>query len=626
MAGARFAYRSWKEHRLYSPFAALGEPVLVVGAGEAGRAAHPRARAQPPSGASSGSSTTIRRSSGRMLRDVAVLGPIATLPDWARKYGVRKVIIALPSAAHGVRRRVAEICAAAGLEALTVPSYEDLISGRSALTTIRNIELDDLLGRDPVELDSAGLAEWLGNRVVHGHRGRRIDRRGADAADRALPAGAAGAVRHLRGRALRDPDRARRRVPAAAAGRRSSATSSTRRWWRTCSRASGRTSSSTPGAYKHVPLMEELNAWQAVRNNAFGTWVLGRAAVEAKVEKFVLVSTDKAVNPTNVMGATKRLAEIACQSLQGRGTQFVLVRFGNVFGSAGSVIPRFREQIARGGPVTVTHPEITRYFMSLSEATQLLLQAGLQGRGGEILVLDMGEPVRIVDLARDMIRLSGADPDKIPVVFTGLRPGEKLYEEPLASEEETLPTTAPEAVHRPGARGEPRRDRADGRLVRARSRGRRRRGARAAEVLDPGVHAAGRRAGRPDPDRDRRRRGRRAAAAARSAAPLIRAVQRGSSTWRVPAPAAAAVLARAPRPESEQHRVQCEELLGVGAEEEVVGEVLDDEADEQGEADETDECERVVAGAEQCARSATPAPPAARRTAPSRWRRSAATG
>ena len=196
-------------------------------------------------------------------------------------------------------------------------------------------------------------------------------------------------------------------------------------------------------AYKHVPLMEDTNAWQAVRNNTYGTWVLARAAVAAKVEKFVLVSTDKAVNPTSVMGASKRFAEIVCQSLQGSGTQFVLVRFGNVFGSAGSVIPRFREQIARGGPVTVTHPDITRFFMSLSEATQLLLQAALQGRDGEILVLDMGEPVRILDLARDLIRLSGADPDGIAIVFTGLRPGEKLFEELLAPEEATLPTPHP---------------------------------------------------------------------------------------------------------------------------------------------------------------------------------------
>jgi len=189
--------------------------------------------------------------------------------------------------------------------------------------------------------------------------------------------------------------------------------------------------------------MEETNAWSAVRNNAYGTWVLARAAVAAKVEKFVLVSTDKAVNPTSVMGASKRLAEIVCQSLASAGTQFVIVRFGNVFGSAGSVIPRFREQIVRGGPVTVTHPDITRFFMSLSEATQLLLQAGLQGRNGEILVLDMGDPVRIVDLARDMIRLSGADPDRVAIVFTGLRPGEKLYEEPLASEEAMKPTLHP---------------------------------------------------------------------------------------------------------------------------------------------------------------------------------------
>ena len=196
-------------------------------------------------------------------------------------------------------------------------------------------------------------------------------------------------------------------------------------------------------AYKHVPLMEEGNAWQAVRNNAYGTFVLARAAVEAKVEKLVLVSTDKAVNPTSVMGASKRMAEIVCQSLQDGGTQFVIVRFGNVFGSAGSVIPRFAEQIARGGPVTVTHPDITRFFMSLSEATQLLLQAGLQGKGGEILTLVLVGPVRIVDLARDMIRLYGADPDRVPIVFTGLRPGEKLYEEPLASEEATKPTTHP---------------------------------------------------------------------------------------------------------------------------------------------------------------------------------------
>jgi FlaA1/EpsC-like NDP-sugar epimerase len=441
MAGDRFAYRIWKEHRLYSPFVALGEPVLVIGAGEAGERLT-RELAHSRHWRVVGLLDDNPTKHGRQLGNVTVYGPISSLPEWAKKYGVRKIIIALPSAAHGVRRRVVEICAAVGLEALTVPSYEELISGRSPVTTIRTIELDDLLGRDPVELDSEGLAEWLGNRVVlvtgaGGSIGAELCRHIArfrparlvlfDISEAALYeikmalgdafpqlplVAVVGDVKHA---ALVDAvlERERPSVVFHAA------------------------------AYKHVPLMEETNAWQAVRNNAYGTWVIARAAIAAKVEKFVLVSTDKAVNPTNVMGATKRLAEIVCQSPQGSGTQFVLVRFGNVFGSTGSVIPRFSEQIARGGPVTVTHPDITRFFMSLSEATQLLLQAGLQGKGGEILVLDMGEPMRIVDLAHDMIRLSGADPDRIPIVFTGLRPGEKLYEEPLASEEATLPTPHP---------------------------------------------------------------------------------------------------------------------------------------------------------------------------------------
>jgi len=349
----------------------------------------------------------------------------------------------MPSATHGQRRRAVELCSAAGLQVMTVPAYADLVSGKVSVSALRNVELDDLLGRDPVTLDDAGLRGLIEGQCVlvtgaGGSIGAELCRQIARYAPSRLvlfdlSEYALYAVEQEFGDRLPG-------VPIAALIGDAKSAPRVRELF-------GRFRPQVvfhAAAYKHVPLMEGENAFQAVANNVLSTVVVARAAQAAGAGKFVLVSTDKAVNPTNVMGASKRLAEIACQALQAEGgTQFVMVRFGNVLGSTGSVIPRFREQIARGGPVTVTHPEIQRYFMSIPEATQLVLQAALMGKGGEIYVLDMGEPVRIADLARQLIRLSGLSENDIRIVYTGLRPGEKLYEELLADAEHSLPTPHP---------------------------------------------------------------------------------------------------------------------------------------------------------------------------------------
>ncbi|KXB30148.1 multidrug MFS transporter [Dechloromonas denitrificans] len=442
MGGSRFAYRSWKEHRLYGPAKMRGQPVLVLGAGEA---ADSLLRELNRSGLWYAVALVDDNPAkvGRRLRGLPVFGPLANVPEVAEKYGVKHVVMALPGAKSGERRRAAELAAAAGLTVMTMPSYDDLLAGRLSVSNIRRVELEDLLGRDAVSLDDAGLHELLTGRVVlvsgaGGSIGSELCRQIArfepsrlvllEASEFAL---------------YRIDEELKQSFPKLECG-----------CWagdvRDAERVAEILAAEQPAvifhaaAYKHVPLMEHANAWQAVRTNALGTVTLARAAQRAGVDKFVLISTDKAVNPTNVMGASKRLAERLCRVTQAAGgTRFITVRFGNVLGSNGSVIPKFREQISRGGPVTVTHPDIVRYFMTIPEAAQLVLQAGWMGLGGEIFVLDMGEPVKIVDLARDMIRLSGFSEDDIPLEFTGLRPGEKLYEELLADGEATLPTPHP---------------------------------------------------------------------------------------------------------------------------------------------------------------------------------------
>lgn len=439
MGGSRLAYRGWKERGLISKPLSAREPVVVLGATEAA-ANLIKELARSPQWRVVGIFDDDRASHGRQIHGATVYGAIDDLPQLRAQLGVQRAIIAMPEANHSVRRRAVEKARATGLQVLTVPSFDDLMSNRVTVSQIRNVELDDLLGRDPVRLDTAGLNEWLGHRVV-------------------LVTGAGGSIGSelCRQMACYKP----RRIVLLESNEFSLYSMeqeftqifpgieiiSTIGDVKDERRISELMSKWRPtivfhaAAYKHVPLMETENAWQAVINNVLGTYVIAGAARTHGAEKFVLISTDKAVNPTNVMGATKRLAELVCQSLQqSTGTRFVVVRFGNVLGSTGSVIPKFREQIARGGPLTVTHPEITRFFMSIPEAAQLVLQAGLIGRGGEIVVLDMGEPVKIADLARDMIRLSGLDHNDIQIVYTGLRPGEKLYEEVLAADENSLPT------------------------------------------------------------------------------------------------------------------------------------------------------------------------------------------
>jgi FlaA1/EpsC-like NDP-sugar epimerase len=443
MAGSRLLYRGWREGQLGSLMAKpQASPVLVVGAGSVA-AALVKDLAASPQWRVVGVLDDDPQKRGADLVGVKVLGTIDRVGEIAQRHAVTQAIIAMPEATHSERKRAVDLCTGAGVDVMTVPAFGDIVSGKVSVSALRPIELDDLLGRDPVALDDAGLHGFLEGRTVlvtgaGGSIGAELCRQIARFAPARLvlyevsefalysieqdfrqrfPAIPVAAVIGDAKDEVRVADAFRRYRPQVVFH---------------------------AAAYKHVPLMEEENAFQAVANNVLSTLVVARGAQRAGAAKFVLVSTDKAVNPVNVMGASKRLAELVCQALQPAGaTEFVIVRFGNVLGSTGSVVPRFREQIARGGPLTVTHPEILRYFMSIPEAAQLVLQAALMGRGGEIYVLDMGEPVKIADLARQMIRLSGFSESEIRIEYTGLRPGEKLYEEPLADAEKTLPTPHP---------------------------------------------------------------------------------------------------------------------------------------------------------------------------------------
>lgn len=444
MGGGRVAWRMYREASMERKAGGSGKPVVIIGAGAAG-ALMVKELQRSKEWNVVALVDDNRAMHGKELHGYQVEGATDDLPEILSRYDARHVIIAIPTANREAFQRITQIATSAHATVFTIPSLSELMSGRVAINSMRPVKVEDLLGREAVKIDDENVSTLLA--------GRRI-----------LVTGAGGSIGSELCRQLA------RFHPARILLVESSefALYTIEQWFRTHRseievvplaadikdeiRIDQIFTEYKPevvfhaAAYKHVPLMEQRNAWQAVRNNVFGTLNVARIAQAHGVKRFVLISTDKAVNPTNVMGATKRMAEMACLDLQtspDNPTIFQMVRFGNVLGSTGSVIPKFKQQIESGGPITVTHPEITRYFMSIPEAAQLVLQASAMGKGGEVFVLDMGEPVKITDMARNMIRLAGLTEEQISIEFTGLRPGEKLYEELLADTEETLETTHP---------------------------------------------------------------------------------------------------------------------------------------------------------------------------------------
>ena len=372
---------------------------------------------------------------GRQLMGIKIIGGREMIQTAVQKYGITEIILAIPTLTTQAKKEIWEICSHTSCKFKQLPGIYQLANGEVSIQAIREIVIEDLLQRDVVRVDMGGLSNLIRGKTVMvtgggGSIGSELCRQlasygpkelvifdiyenNAYAIEQELKTTYPDLTTHVLIGSVRDQERI----------------DSVMRQYRPSMVYHA-------AAHKHVPLMER-SPLEAVKNNVFGTYNTAKAAAKYGVDHFVLISTDKAVNPTNVMGASKRICEMVIQSLAGTcDTCFAAVRFGNVLGSNGSVIPLFREQIKNGGPVTVTHPEITRYFMTIPEAVSLVLQAGAYARGGEIFVLDMGQPVKISDLAHNMIRLSGFEPNvDIPIVYTGLRPGEKLYEELLMSEE-----------------------------------------------------------------------------------------------------------------------------------------------------------------------------------------------
>ncbi len=434
-------------------------PTLVYGAGDIG-ATVLRTIAAAPDGLGMrvvGLVDDDPRKRNQVLRGVKVVGSIDELGDIVGVLGARRLLIAIPTARGDVVRRAVEAATDLGLETRTVPTLDDLVSGRLDTAAIREVRVEDLLRREPVVIDEAGLKDLVAGQTVlvtgaGGSIGSELARQvfDLDPARLVLLDRAEGPLydieRELTLLADRDSGTGARggRVRAELITRLANVASLDT--MRSIVRADRPVLVLHAAAYKHVPMMEHHPA-DALYTNIGGTLAAVRASIEAGVERFVLVSTDKAVEPTSVMGATKRLAEIAvADGARTSGQRYVSVQFGNVLGSSGSVVPLLQRQLREGVPLTITHPDMTRYFMTIPEASRLILEAALIGEPGDLFVLDMGEPVQIVDLARDVARLAGRDPDSVPIRFIGLRPGEKLSESLFYASERIENTRHPKVL------------------------------------------------------------------------------------------------------------------------------------------------------------------------------------
>jgi FlaA1/EpsC-like NDP-sugar epimerase len=442
--GARFCVRAIREKRSgMSGVERRGTPALIIGAGEAAE----RLLRQVWQGGTGlrplGMVDDDRFKHGMRLHGVPILGSTEDLPRLLRQYDAKLVVIAIPSASREAMKRLVDLCMGTGVEFKIVPPLLELLDGRSRVSQLRSVELEDLLGRDAIKLDLEKVRRDIEGRVV-------------------LITGAAGSIGSELVRQIAAFHPSKLVLLEQAESPLYFVDLETRRHYPDLEvvpvvadvadqpRLDQVFAHHRPdcvfhaAAYKHVPLMEG-NVVEAVRNNVFGTLYVGECAARYGTRKFVLISTDKAVRPSSVMGATKRVAErivLGALARSATGTDFRAVRFGNVLGSDGSVIPLFRKQLARGGPLTVTHPDVTRYFMTIPEAVQLVLQAAaVPEAAGHISMLEMGEPVRLVELAENLIRLSGLEPYRdVPIVFSGLRPGEKLFEELMSEVEATVST------------------------------------------------------------------------------------------------------------------------------------------------------------------------------------------